>query len=124
MRPANNWRALVLGAAGLVLAGCSTVQPAAFPIGSQHRPPKPATAAIQWFRETPPTRPYSPVARLNVHIEKTFLIPTAFAEAQPQLEDLARRQGADAIMDVQEKKSRLNETYIYNVSAVAIAYTD
>lgn len=64
------------------------------------------------------------MARLNVHIEKTFLIPTAFNEAKPRLEALARQHGADALINIQEKKFRLNETFIHNVSATAIAFTN
>lgn len=74
------------------------------------------------FKDTNPSRPFEPVARLNVHIEKTFLIPTAFGEALPKLEELARQQGADALVDVVEKKSRLNETFIYNVTATAVVF--
>jgi hypothetical protein len=104
------------------LAGCVSVQPVAFPIGPR-RAPKPPNAVIQLFRGVEPTRPFEPVARLNVHIEKTFFIPSAFEEAQPKLEALAREHGADAIMKIEEKKSRLNETFIYNVSATAIVFT-
>ena len=61
---------------------------------------------------------------MNVHIEKTFFIPSAFGDALPQLEELARSYGADALTKIEEKKSRLNETFIYNVSATAIVFTD
>jgi hypothetical protein len=104
-------------------SGCMTVQPAAFPIGRQ-RPARPEQSPVQLFKDAPPSRPYEEVARLNVHIEKTFFIPSAFAEALPQLEKLARQNGADAIISVQEKKSRLNETFIYNVSAIAVVFVE
>jgi len=42
----------------------------------------------------------------------------------PKLEELARQQGADALVDIVEKKSRLNETFIYNVTATAVAFSD
>jgi hypothetical protein len=104
-------------------SGCVSVQPAAFPIGRQ-RPARAEHSPVQLFKDAPPSRPYEEVARLNVHIEKTFFIPSAFAEALPQLEKLARQNGADAIISVQEKKSRLNETFIYNVSAIAVAFVE
>jgi len=106
-----------------VTSGCMSVQPAAFPIGKQ-RSPRPEQSPVQLFKDTLPSRPYEEVARLNVHIEKTFFIPSAFPEALPQLEKLARQNGADAIISVSEKKTRLNETFIYNVSAIAVAFVD
>ena len=100
-----------------------SVQTNAFPVGARH-PAKPTDAPVLWFRESMPSRAYEVVARLNVHIEKTFFIPTAFDEAKPELEAIARRHGADAIMNVEEKKSRLNETIIFNVSATAVVFKD
>ena len=105
------------------LLGCVNVQTAAFPIG-ERRAPKPADAAVEVFRDKVPTRAFTPVARLNVHIEKTFFIPTAFDEALPKLEELARHHGADALVEIEEKKSRLNETFIYNVSATAVVFAN
>ena len=106
-----------------MLTGCVSVQSNAFPLGAQKRPAKAADAVIGVFREAPPERPFARVARLNVHIEKTFFIPSAFDDARPQLEKLARQQGADAIIEIKETKSRLNETFIYNVAATAIVFT-
>lgn len=131
MKPSNKppafrlLRAGLVGCAGLlVLAGCATVQPTAFPIGHQIFPPKASSAPVALFKDSLPDRKYEPVARLNVHVEKTFFIPSAFEEVRTQLEDLARQKGADAIIEIVEKKSRLNETFIYNVAGVAIVYTD
>jgi len=123
--PSSNRVAALLGLAVLLLfTGCSTLQPTAFPVGDRRYPPKPPTAEVQVFLQAPPARKFETVAKLNVHIEKTFFIPSAFAEARPKLEDLARQHGADAIIQIEEKKSRLNETFIYNVTATAIAFTD
>jgi hypothetical protein len=104
------------------LTGCMSLQSVAFPIGAKRPPPKPEDAKVFLFKEAKPTQPYETLARLNVHIEKTFLIPSAFEEALPELEKLARHQGADALTDVEEKKSRLNETFIYNVTATAVVF--
>jgi len=119
----NKRRSLLAAVLAVTLAGCMSVQPAAFPIGKP-RPPRSERSQIQLFKDAPPSRPYEEVARLNVHIEKTFFIPSAFPEALPQLEKLARQNGADAIISVSEKKTRLNETFIYNVSAIAVAFVD
>lgn len=107
----------------IAVSGCMTVQPTAFPIGPA-RPAKSADAPIIVFHDAVPSRAFEPVARLNVHIEKTFFIPTAFSEALPKLESLARAHGADALINIEEKKSRLHETFVYNVSATAIVYTE
>ena len=121
----QNSRIRTVLVAGLVLlGGCMTTQPTAFPIGTKRLPSKPAGTTILLFKNTKPSRPFESVAQLNVHIEKTFFIPSAFPEALPELEELARQQGAEALINVAEKKSRLNETYIYNVTATAIAFTD
>ncbi len=119
----SNKAATVLVFASLVLAGCASVQSDAFVVG-ERRAPLSADTAVQIFRTEAPARPYTTVAKLNVHIEKTFLIPTAFEEALPRLQALARQHGADALVDFKEERSRLNETFIYNVSAVAVVFTD
>lgn len=106
------------------LSGCVSAQATAFVVGDKRLPPKPDQAPVQLYREAQPQRSFTVVAKLNVHIEKTFLIPSAFSEALPQLEELARHHGADALTDIVEKKSRLNETFIYNVTATAIAFND
>jgi hypothetical protein len=107
------------------LGGCvSSMQPTAFPVGNKHHAAKPPGTPVQLFKDSQPTRPFEAVAKLNVHIEKTFFIPSAFDEVLPKLEELARQHGADALIDVVEKKSRLNETFIYNVTATAVAFTD
>ena len=123
--PSNKLLSAGLAVLLLGLTGCiSSVQPTAFPVGTKHYPAKSAGTAIQIFKDSKPSRPFETVAQLNVHIEKTFLISTAFDEALPRLEELARQQGADALMNIAEKKSRLNETFIYNVTATAVAFTD
>ena len=108
----------------IFLGGCVSVQPTAFPLGAKQHTPKSAATPVLLFKDGLPHRPYESVARLNVHIEKTFFIPSAFSEALPRLEELARQQGADALTEVVERKSRLNETFIYNVTATAVAFTD
>lgn len=112
--------AVVLGAG---LTGCVSTETKTFPIG-ERRAPKPPGTVIEVFRQEPPTRAFAPVARVNFHIEKTFFIPSAFEEALPKLQDAARSHGADALVNFQEKKSRLNETFIYNVSALAIVFVE
>lgn len=125
MKPSNKAAfAAALLVLSLGLGGCVSAQSTAFAVGERRLPPRPAGAQVQLFRDALPARSYTVVAKLNVHIEKTFFLPSAFPEALPQLENLARQHGADGLIDVVEKKSRLNETFIYNVTATAIAFTD
>lgn len=112
---------LLLGLA-LLSSGCTTVQPTAFPVGTERRTPRPADAKVTVLTTPPAAGSVTVVAKLNVHIEKTFLIPTAFDEALPQLKALARQQGGEAVTNIEEKKSRLHETFIYNVTADAVVF--
>ena len=108
----------------ILLSGCASVQESTFPIGSKSWPAKPSSAVVDVYRDALPSRPYEAVARLNVHIEKTFFVKSTYSEALPRLQSLAREKGADAIIQISEDRSQLNETYIYNVKAVAIVYID
>jgi hypothetical protein len=127
--PCNNgrYRALlsdaVAFAVALGLSGCVNVQSNAFRVSKSRFPPKPPTAQVAVYRDAPPSQPYTVVARVNVHIEKTFFLPTAFDEALPKLRTLAREQGADALVDFHEQRSRINETFVYNVTASAVVLT-
>jgi hypothetical protein len=115
-------RAVLAAALGLGLAGCSTTRSLAFPVGTERHAARPAGTPVAIFRTGKPDRPYRVVARLNVHLEKTFLVPSAFDDALPELENLARQQGADAVIEIEEKKSRQNETFMYNVTGTAVAF--
>lgn len=124
MSPSNKLRVVLLGLTVLAFTGCATMQPTSFRVGEQRRPAKPANAVVLLFKDTEPIRKYEVVARLNVHLEKTFFIPSVFDEAKPQLEAMARQHGADAIIHVDETKSRHLETFIFNVTATAVVFTD
>lgn len=113
---------LALGAA-LLLGGCESTQGLAIPVGSRHAPRSP-DAKILIFKDALPTRHYEVVAKLTAHIEKTFFLESAFNELKPQLEKLARDNGADALISIEETKSHRLETYGYTVNATAIVFTD
>ncbi len=120
---ANKLLVALLAAPLLLLGGCQSTLANSFPVGTYRPAPKAPTALVALYRDAAPTRPFKVVAQLNVHLEKTFFIPSVFDEALPKLEELARHEGADALTNVQEKKSRLNETFIYNVTADAVVFT-
>jgi len=93
------------------------------PLGKSY-PPRPQTAAVEVFQTGAPAKPFERVSRLDVHLEKTHLVPSSFSDALPELEKQARLSGADAIIDIRESKSSIGETRIYHVTATGIRYRD
>lgn len=91
---------------------------------SEHYPPRPADCDVQIFKNQLPGRPYAAIAQLNVHLEKTFFVPSDFSSASGELKRQACLSGADAVIDVAEKKSSYLETRIYNLSATGIRFLD
>ncbi len=71
-----------------------------------------------------PARPYSKVARLDVHLEKTGFVTSNLENALPELKRQARLAGCDAIIEIRERRSQLLETMVYHVTAVGARYTD
>lgn len=104
------------------ISGCATSNGMAFPIGEKTYPAKPLDFPIEVFSESPPERAFAEITRLNFHSEKTFFAPTLYQDALEELKVQARKAGADAIIDLKESKSILNETKIYNLSAVGIVF--
>jgi hypothetical protein len=115
-------RLLVL-ALTLCVVGCATTQGNFRPLGTKY-PPKPASFAVQVFEGVQPERPFERIARVDAHFEKTFFTPTSRDAAIEELKKQARAAGADAIIEIDERRSRVNETLILHVSATAIHFTE
>jgi hypothetical protein len=115
-------RAIALALIVLCVAACATTQGKFRPLGTTY-PPKPASFAVQVFEGTLPDGPFERIARVDAHYEKTFFAPTSRDTAIEELKKQARAAGADAIVDIDERRSRLNETLILHVSATAIHFT-
>ena len=115
--------ALWMCLAGLLGASCTSLQSRFSRLSSSY-PAKPETFSVEVFENSLPQRPFERISRLDVHIEKTHFLPSAMKEALPELQKQARLSGADAIIEIQEKRSMLNETRIYHVTATGIRYTD
>ena len=107
----------------LTSMACSTVQSRYSFLGSKY-PPKPGTFEVEVFQTEIPTRPFEKISRLDVHLEKTHFISSSLTQALPELKRQARLSGADAIIEIQERKSMLGETKIYHVIGTGIRYTD
>ncbi len=117
----TNFFIVMLGV--LLLSGCSSMQ-SRFTYLDKSYPALSADAAVEVFYDQLPTRPFVKVARLDVHLEKTHFLKSDLQDALPSLEQQARRAGANAIIEIKERTSKLNETKIYHVTAIGIRYTD
>jgi len=114
--------------AGVFLAGLEpsriTIQDRQIPLGTIYSSRSP-DCAIEVFRSEIPSKEFLKISRIDVHIERTYYIRTNFEEALPELKIKACESGADAIIDIQERSSYINndETHIYHVIATGIKYT-
>jgi hypothetical protein len=87
-------------------------------------PARPADAPIEVFQTGEPSRPFVRIARLDAHFEKTHWMGSDLDDAMVELKKQARVAGADAIIDIKERTSRIAETRIYHVTATAIRFED
>jgi hypothetical protein len=105
----------------LCLTACATTQGKFRPLGASY-PPKAADFAVEVFENGAPLRPYERIARLDAHFEKTTFITTSHSAGLMELKQQARAAGADAIIEVREKRSQVGETMILHVSGMGIRY--
>lgn len=112
---------VLLAASSLV--GCSSTQGRFVPEGAVQAP-RASDAPVEIHRDRLPTRPYTRVGRLDVHLEQTAFRKPTFEQALPELERRARAAGAEAIIEIREQRSQLNETMIYHITATGIRFTD
>ena len=103
------------------VVACATTQTTFRPLGNAY-PARAANAPVEVFESGAPTRPFERIARLDAHFEKTALIPTSLETAIAALQVQARAAGADAIIDIQERRSRINETLVLHVTGTGIHY--
>jgi hypothetical protein len=105
------------------LSGCATTI-GNYRLLNGHYPSRPTDCRVGIFKKQPPARPYTAISRLNVHLEKTFFVPSDFASARDELQRQACLSGADGVIDIEETNSGYLETRIYNLSATGIHYLD
>jgi hypothetical protein len=117
-------RSLPLVLAILCVVACATSQSGFRPLGTEKYPAKPADAAVEVFEGQVPSRAFDRIARLDAHYEKTHFIATNRSTAIAELKKQARAAGADAIIDIEEKRSIVGETQILHVTASAIRYRE
>jgi hypothetical protein len=113
--------ALVIVGASL-LAGCASSQSRMQPMGDLPRQSRAPNCSVEVFRTTPPTRPFTKVARLDVHREATYFLQPSFDDLLPDLKKQACLAGADAIIDIVETKGGYLETSSNHLTATAIVF--
>jgi Putative heavy-metal-binding len=117
-------RALAMSLTALCVVACATSQSGFRPLGSATYAARPADSAIEVFEGQAPERAFDRIARLDAHYEKTHFISTSRETAIAELKKQARAAGADAIVDIEEKRSQVGETLILHVTATAIRYRE
>lgn len=105
----------------LCFSGCATTQ-SHISFLAEHYPPRAADAAVEVFRDGVPNRAFNRIARLDVHLEKTGFVKSSFAGALSELKKQARQAGADAVIEIEEKRSQILETMVYHVTATGVRY--
>ncbi|WP_250633667.1 hypothetical protein [Pinirhizobacter soli] len=106
------------------LCGCVTTTGNYRPIGDHSYPPRITGCDVEIFRDHAPSRPYTAISQLAVHVEKTALMASDYASASDELKYQACMSGADAVIDFKEQKSSYLETRMYNLTATGIRWMD
>lgn len=108
----------------LLLASCATTQSDFVTIGQSYAA-KSMDHVIQVFgADEKPSRPFEVVAEVFTTKEATHFITYSMEDALVELRAQAREAGADAIMEIEEERSRHLETSKYLASGKAIRFTD
>lgn len=107
----------------LGVTGCASTTGIYRPIGERY-PQRSVDCDVLVYKDHPPTRPYAAVSRLNVHLEKTFFVPSDYWSASGELKKQACLSGAEAVIDIEEEHSSYLETRIYNLTATGIRFLD
>jgi hypothetical protein len=105
----------------LALSGCMATT-ANYRALAETYPARSPDCPIEIFKNSTPDKPFTAIAHLNVHLEKTFFAPSDFASAVGELKRQGCLSGADGIINIQEQQSHYLETRIYNLSATGIRF--
>lgn len=108
----------------LLLVSCATTQSDFVAIGQSYAS-KPVDHVIQVFEaDEKPSRTFEVVAEVFTTKEATHFITYSLDDALVELKAQAREAGADAIIEIEEERSRYLETSKYLASGKAIRFTD
>lgn len=106
------------------LCGCMATTGNHRALNEEHYAARSPDCDVTVFRESSPSQPFVAISRLNVHLEKTFFVPSDFSSAIGELKRQACLSGADGIIDIEEHSSSYLETRIYNLSGTGIRFRD
>jgi hypothetical protein len=106
------------------LAGCMATTGNSRPLSEERYAARSPDCDVTVFRNSPPSQPFVAISRLNVHLEKTFFVPSDFSSAVGELKRQACLSGADGVIDIEERSSSYLETRIYNLSGTGIRFRD
>ena len=111
-----------LALAGLVLlAGCVTHRSQFTPLAGP-QPPRAEGCEVEIFHDRRPDRAFLPVARIDVHIEYSLWSRPSLDDAAREVKRQACLAGADAVIDLEERRGAHIETKRYHVTATGIKY--
>ena len=125
MRLGCEWhtrKAFVIFAA-LPILSCVSTQSKYTALGAK-RAPRAENCSVDVFRDGTPQKPFERISRLDYHVEKTGFAGSEFASALPELRKQACHSGADAIIEIQERRTWHIENRGYHVTATGIKYTE
>jgi hypothetical protein len=114
-------RALAVLACLALLTGCVTNRSRFTALGPPY-PPRAEGCQVEIFRDRPPERAFVRVARLDVHIEWSLWTRPSLEDAEAELKRQACLAGADAVIDLEERRGAHIETKRYHVTATGIKY--
>jgi len=104
------------------LAGCMATTGNYRALSEEHYAARSPGCDVTVFRNSAPSQSFVAISRLNVHLEKTFFVPSDFSSAVGELKRQACLSGADGVIDIEEHSSSYLETRIYNLSATGIRF--
>ena len=112
----------VLGTfAALFVVSCVSTQSRYIALGAKY-PSRSEDCSVEIFRHGSPQKPFERISRLDYHVEKTGFVNSDFDSAQPELEKQACLSGADAIIEIHERRTSHIENRGYHVTATGIKY--
>ena len=106
----------------IMLTGCSTVQGNFLPLGKKY-PSRATNSKVKILKSGMLSSSYTKVARIDVHILKTFYCQPSFDDALPEIKRQANLSGSDAVIDIQERTSGYGEYKEYHVTATGIRFS-
>ena len=107
----------------LGISACSAHQARHAWLGPEY-PPWPPGHPVEVFQDGLPTRPFVRVSRLDVHIEKGDFRKASLQQVLPELLKQARLSGADAVIEIQERRTWVIGSPVYHVTAIGIRYAE